>query len=88
MTEALEHAGGKRTLRVTSLPRPPRHLSSDEISKIRSKMKLSQSVFALYLNVSVKTVQAWEQGTRTPSDAALKLLSIAKNNPGAITGIK
>jgi DNA-binding transcriptional regulator YiaG len=29
------------------------------------------------LNVSVKTVQGWEQGIREPSDAWLKLLSIA-----------
>jgi putative transcriptional regulator len=33
------------------------------------------------LNVSVKTVQAWEQGVRKPSDAALKLLAIAEKHP-------
>ncbi len=33
------------------------------------------------LNVSVRTVQAWEQGLRKPSDAALKLLTIAKKHP-------
>jgi len=36
------------------------------------------------LNVSVKTVQAWEQGLRQPSDAALKLLTIAKKHPEAL----
>ena len=81
MLEGLEHAEGKRNLRVTTLPRPPKKLSSGEIAKIRSQAKLSQSVFARYLNVSIKTVQSWEQGTRTPSDAALKLLSIARDNP-------
>jgi DNA-binding transcriptional regulator YiaG len=34
--------------------------------------------------VSVKTVQAWEQGVRVPSDAALKLLSVAKHHPEAL----
>jgi DNA-binding transcriptional regulator YiaG len=29
-------------------------------------------------------LQAWEQGLRTPSDAALKLLNIAKNHPEAL----
>jgi len=33
------------------------------------------------LNASSKTVQAWEQGARVPSDAALKLLTIAKKHP-------
>ncbi len=27
------------------------------------------------------TVQAWEQGARIPSDAALKLLTVAKKHP-------
>ncbi len=85
MIEGLEHAHGKRSdLRVTTLPRPPKKLSNMEIATIRSKAKLSQSVFARYLNVSIKTVQAWEQGSRTPSDAALKLLSIARDNPQII----
>ncbi len=85
MIEGLEHAQGKRCdLRVTTLPRPPKKLTSSEIAKIRSRTKLSQSVFAMYLNVSVKTVQAWEQGSRKPSDAALKLLSIARDNPQAV----
>jgi putative transcriptional regulator len=38
-------------------------------------------VFARLLNVSVKTVQGWEQGVREPSDASLKLLAIAKKRP-------
>jgi len=33
------------------------------------------------LNISPKTVQAWEQGSREPSDVALKLLTIAKIHP-------
>jgi putative transcriptional regulator len=35
----------------------------------------------MMLNISPRTVQAWEQGARTPSDAALKLLNIAKKHP-------
>jgi putative transcriptional regulator len=38
-------------------------------------------MFARLLNVSVKTVQGWEQGVREPSEAALKLLSIAEKRP-------
>jgi putative transcriptional regulator len=41
-------------------------------------------VFARLLNVSLKTVQAWEQGIRQPGDAALKLLTIARKNPEAL----
>ncbi len=80
LNEAIEHAEGKRELRTTALPRPPKEMQSSEIAALREKMNASQAVFAHYLNVSVKTVQAWEQGKK-PSGAALKLLSIAKKNP-------
>ena len=69
--------------RVTQIavPRPPRPMSSTDIARLRQQLKYSQSVFARVLNVSPKTVQAWEQGLRVPSDAALKLLTIAKRHP-------
>ena len=80
--QALEHAQGKRNdLRTTSLPRPPKKLSAKEIAALRGRMNVSQAVFAKFLNISVKTVQSWEQGIGHPSGASLKLLSIAKRNP-------
>jgi putative transcriptional regulator len=44
-------------------------------------LKVSQAAFARLLNVSPRTVQAWETDARTPSDAALKLLHVAKRHP-------
>lgn len=32
-------------------------------------------------HVRAKTVQAWEQGTRKPSDPALKLLAVGEKHP-------
>ncbi len=80
--QALEHAQGKRNdLRTTILPRSPKKMTKKEIALLRENLKCSQAVFARSLNVSVKTIQAWEQGIGKPSGAALKLLSIAKNKP-------
>jgi putative transcriptional regulator len=82
--QVIEHIKGERTdLRTSAryLPAAPAPLAARDVQKIRLRLKLSQSVFARVLNVSPKTVQAWEQGTRTPSDAALKLLSIARKRP-------
>jgi putative transcriptional regulator len=79
---AIEHAEGKRKdLRTTTLPRPPKELTAKEIANLRSRLNVSQAVFARYLNISTKTVQSWEQGHGRPSGASLKLLSIAKKNP-------
>ena len=80
--QAIQHVRGERhDLRTTVLPAPPKRMKKHEIVKLRQQLNLSQAVFAGVLNVSVKTVQAWEQGLRQPSDAALKLLTIAKKHP-------
>ena len=82
LNQALQHARGERNdLRTTTLPRPPQKMSSAEIVGLRETLNASQAVFAHYLNVSVKTVQAWEQGIGKPSGAALKLLSIVRKKP-------
>ena len=88
LKEAMEDAlaferGKRRVLRVTRIqaPRPPKAMSPRDIAQIRQRLNCSQAVFALMLNISPKTVQAWEQGSREPGDAALKLLTIAKNHP-------
>ena len=84
LREAIEHAEGKRELRTTKLASIPRKQTNTEIRALRTKLRCSQAVFARALNVSVKTYQAWEQGTRRPSGSALKLLEIAEKNPEII----
>jgi putative transcriptional regulator len=54
------------------------------VAEIRERTGLSQSRFATLLGVSVRTLQDWEQGRRTPSGAARTLLLIAHRNPIAL----
>jgi putative transcriptional regulator len=79
--EALEHAKGKRDLRTTVLPAAPKPMNSAAVRRLRSRLNASQAVFASYLNVSTKLVQAWESDRRTPEGAALRLLRIAEKAP-------
>jgi len=51
------------------------------VVEIRRRIGASQSAFAKLLNVSPRTVQAWERNAKHPSNAALKLLHIAKRRP-------
>lgn len=78
LEEAIAYEKGKKTLRTRSiqLPNPPVRYKAKDIKKIRSKWQYSQGVFAVILNVSVKTVRSWESGERSPSHAALRLLEI------------
>jgi putative transcriptional regulator len=82
--EVLQFVRGERTdLRTTRrlLPPGPEPIPAEDIVALRRRLKLSQAVFARLLNVSKKTLEAWEYGTRTPGDAALKLLRIAEKHP-------
>ena len=89
MTEALQDAaayerGEAVNLRVTRVPARPKPISAKEVRRIRQALNASQALFASYLNVSPNAVRSWEQGTRRPRQAALKLLLIAKKNPKAL----
>jgi putative transcriptional regulator len=42
---------------------------------------MSQAFFARLFNVSPKTVQSWEQGQRTPSQAAQRMLQVFQERP-------
>lgn len=52
----------------------------NQIKDLRLKNKVSQSVFAAYLNTTPSTIQKWEQGQKKPSRLALKLLSLVDRN--------
>lgn len=88
MNEALDHARGKRSLRTTTLPRPPAPFNSRAVKRLRAQLRASQAVLAGYLNVSSKLVQAWEAGRRRPEGPALVLLHIAASQPGVIETIR
>jgi putative transcriptional regulator len=55
-----------------------------ELTSLRRKTGLSQAVFAGVLNVSTKTVQSWEQGTGRPSQVALRLIQVFRQNPSGV----
>ncbi|MDP2940136.1 MAG: transcriptional regulator [Candidatus Omnitrophota bacterium] len=54
----------------------PKHYSRVDIARIRSKLHVSQSVFAYLLNASESTVRKWEIGDKEPGGANSRLLQI------------
>jgi putative transcriptional regulator len=57
---------------------PIEPLSAEEIRQIREKEKVSQALFATYLNVTISTIGQWERGEKSPAGASLKLLSLVR----------
>ena len=55
---------------------PPPAYDAEHIRRLRTDLGFSQAYFSLILNVSPKTVQSWEQSTRTPNGAAARLLQL------------
>src|SRR5580700_7409412 len=53
-----------------------KELSPRQIKSIRLREKVSQPVFAKFLNTTLSTVRQWEQGEKHPRGTSLKLLNL------------
>ena len=58
----------------------PPQMEPERIKRIREKLRVSQPVFARYLNTSESTIEKWEAGAKKPSGMALKLLDIVEKH--------
>jgi len=59
---------------------PIKEYTPKQIQKIRKNNKVSQSVFAAYLNTSISTIRQWEQGDKFPRGISLKILNLVDKN--------
>jgi putative transcriptional regulator len=79
---ALFKAGAidKTTMRTfdTSCVAVPAPIKPRQIKELRERHRVSQPVFARYLNTSESTVEKWESGAKKPSGMALKLLAVVQ----------
>lgn len=82
LNQAIDYESGKISARTTVLKIAPiESFTPQEIKTIRQSTGLTQKKFALYLGVSVKTVEAWEAGRNRPEGAACRLLTLTKQDP-------
>jgi putative transcriptional regulator len=68
-----------RSFDTSCLIAPPA-LKPKEIKRLRERYRVSQPVFARYLNTSESTIEKWETGAKQPSGMALKLLSVVEKH--------
>jgi len=59
---------------------PVQPLTPRQIRALRARERVSQTVFANYLNVTPNLVSKWERGEKRPSGPALKLLSLVEKH--------
>ena len=80
--QAIAYEKGNLKARKTTLSvAPVDTFTPGEIKEIRNRTGLTQVLFARYMGVSVKTVEAWEAGKNHPEGAACRLLSLTRVDP-------
>jgi DNA-binding transcriptional regulator YiaG len=95
MKEMLAHERGEIQLRTRAVKvessaqavsAPPAY-DGARVRALRNKLSLSPQAFAAALNVSLRTVQAWEHDVRRPEGSTLRLLEIAEERPDALFAV-
>ena len=82
LAQAIEYEKGNLKAKTTILSVAPVDVfTPGEIKNIRKSTGLTQVLFAKYMGVSVKTVEAWEAGRNHPEGAACRLLTLTRNDP-------
>jgi hypothetical protein len=77
LEEAIAYEKGSGKARVkTYMIMPVKEYTNKEIREIRMKAGMTQSVFAAYMGVSKKTVEAWECGRTHPTGPVFRLLDV------------
>ncbi len=75
MTEACEHAEGKRQPVRTHVVEVP------DVRAIRRRLRMSQHEFARVYRIPLATLKNWEQGRRQPDAPAAAYLQVIANRP-------
>ena len=69
------------TVRKVKLNLRPRAYDAEAVRATRSRIGVSQSLFAQLMSVSTNLVQSWEQGIRVPKPIACRLLDEMNLDP-------
>jgi putative transcriptional regulator len=64
--------------------RPVKQVPAINVRKIREDLGMSQSSFARYFGVSVRTLQEWEQHRHNPNRTARNFLLVIAKEPQAV----
>lgn len=81
LEQAIDFANGNGTARtITYTILPVTEYDRKQIREIRVNANMTQRVFASFLGVSVKTVEAWETGRTHPTGPAYRLMYLLSRN--------
>lgn len=77
LQEAIDFEQKKGSAKKTTyIISPVKEFAAEEIRTIRIDAGMTQTVFANYMGVSKKTIEAWEAGRSHPTGPAFRLMDI------------
>ena len=79
LLQSLQEAGA--IAKGTATPSRRFEVVVPDVKAVRERVHLSQQDFATLIQVSIKTLQNWEQGRRHPTGPAAALLKIVASYP-------
>ena len=82
LQEAVDYNEGKIKAKSNIISIEPVHeFKAEEIKNIRSELGMTQYLFAGFMGVSPKTVEAWESGRNIPNGPASRILTMLSIDP-------
>ena len=83
LQQAIDYEKGIESAKTTTFYiSPVKQYNKTEVRTIRLRAGMTQSVFADYMGVSKKTVEAWECGRTHPTGSACRLMEVLSNKDG------
>lgn len=78
LEEGLAHVRGEVELNTTSMSLPAAsEFKGTRLVALRKNLGIGRAELARFVNVTERTVAAWESGKRSPSGPALRMLQLA-----------
>ena len=82
LNEAVAYNEGKLNVKTNTISiSPVPEFEAAEIKQIRNTLGMTQVLFAGFMGVSKKTVEAWESGRNRPDGPARRILEMLKVDP-------
>ncbi len=82
LEEAIAYNEGKIAARSNTMHiEPIQKFEASEVKEIRTALGMTQYLFAKFMGVSQKTVEAWEAGRNRPNGSASRILALVKSDP-------
>ena len=79
--ESIDELRPQLTMRRVKLDLAPRPISGEEVKMVRSALGVSQGVFAAFIQVSVRSLQNWEQGRKEVPGCPARLIGEMLRDP-------